>query len=311
DPQGRFTEQTYDLVARERASALDALPLEDALALAAKLGRADRYDAEFDLLRRIAQRDPEFAKSDSFRAVRLRALFNSRRYAELLEQTDERALKDPALLLLRARAAWRDDQPKDFLSGLQRVERLAPKSSEAAEAKILRAKYYTTDEPKLDLAIENLEAAIKAAGSGVEGETLWTLGWTYLLAKRYGDALQTFERYGTEFPDGNYRDNTLFWSGKIARMEGKTPGRDAAFDTLMRDYPYSYYSYRARQILDQPPAAPSGVANGNIFPNVEAEIAAIAEPRLDSVRELSWLGLNREASGEMQSIAGAYPDNAG
>ncbi len=310
-PQGRFTEQTYDLVANEANSPLDRLSAEEGLALAAKLGRSDRYDNEFDLLRRITQRLPDVAEWETYRSIRLHALFNSRRYADLLRETDGRALKNPGLILLRARAAWRDDHPKEFLSALERVERLDPKSSEAAEAKILRAKYYTIDELKLDLAIDNLEAGIKAGGAGAEGEDLWTLGWTYFLARRYDDALRIFDRYGREFPDGNYRDNTLFWSGRIDQILGKTEERDAAFAALMNSYPYSYYSFRARQILDRPPLAPSDVASGNVFPDVEAEIAAISEPRLDSVRELAWLGLNRDATGEMQSIAAAYPDNAG
>jgi soluble lytic murein transglycosylase len=87
--------------------------------------------------------------------------------------------------------------------------------------------------------------------------------------------------------------------------------RNAAFNTLLSSYPYSYYSVRAREILGQPVVAPLEIANGNLFPNVDAEIANANEPRLDSVRELTWLGLNREASAEMKAIAAAHPDNAG
>lgn len=311
DPDGRFTEQTYNLVASAPKSPLDTLSAQEALDLASKLGRADRYDSEFDLLHRTAQRLPDAAQSEEYRSFRLHALFNSRHYGDLLRETDQRTLTDPSLMLLRARAAWRDDQPQEFLYGLQRIEQSDPRSSEAVEAKILRAKYYTVDEPKLDLAIDNLEAAIKAGGAGSEGETLWTLGWTYVLAKRYDDALQIFDRYGHEFPDGNYRDNALFWTGKIDQLLGKTAESDAAFTALFQRYPYSYYSYRSRQILDEPPVTRDVISSGNIFPKVENEIAALSEPRLNAVRELAWLGLQRDASGEMQAIAAAYPGNAG
>src|SRR5207249_2046600 len=57
--------------------------------------------------------------------------------------------------------------------------------------------------------------------------------------------------------------------------------------------------------------APASIANGNVFPNVDALAAATPEPRLASVRELMDLGMNREATREMQSIASSYPDNAG
>jgi soluble lytic murein transglycosylase len=310
-PQGRFTEQTYGLVQKGPPSPLDTLPIDDALALARKLGGENHYDEAIDLLGRIAQRSPDAAVSAEYRSVRLRSLFNSRHYPELLNETAHRKLDDPALILLRARAAWRADEPQIFLAGLKRIEKKYPKSSQAAEAKILRAKYYTVDDPKPQRAIQDLEKAIKAGGVGTEGENLWTLGWTYILAKRYDDALRMFERYGREFPDGDYMTNALFWSAKIHERLGHLDQRDLAFNALLASYPYSYYSYRAREIMKQPAAAPTEIPNGNAFPNVDAEIAALNEPRLDSVRELAWLALYREATAEMKAIAAAYPGSAG
>jgi soluble lytic murein transglycosylase len=309
-PQGRFTEATYDELTKN-ASPLDSLSTGDAVALATRLGSQDRYDQAFDLLRRIAQRSPEVASSPDYRVLRMHAQFNSRRYQELLAETKARDLNEPRLILMRARAAWRADQSKEFLEGLKHVERKHPKSAEAIEAKILRAKYHTVDEPKLDVAIDNLEEAVKLGGPGTEGETLWTLGWTYVLAQRYDEALQTFQKYGQRFPDGDYQTNALFWSGKIHHRLGHIDQRNAAFQTLIASYPFSYYSYRAREIMDQPPVALAEIANGNLFPNVEAEIAAVQEPRLESVRELSWLGLHRDATREMKAIATANPGNAG
>jgi soluble lytic murein transglycosylase len=304
-PQGRFTEQTYELA----KSAVDALPSSDALALSKKLASQDHYDEALDLLRRIAQRSPKAVSSADYQAFRLRALFNSRHYDDVLHQADARKLKDPSLILLRARAAWRADEPKAFLAGLKRLERKFPRSSQAAEARILRAKYYTVDEPNLELAITNLEKGIQSAGFGSEGENLWTLGWTYVLAKRYDDALRTFDRYRKEFPDGDYLSNSLFWSAKIHEWQGQIDQRNAAFNALLVSYPYSYYSARAREILGQPLTAPLEIVNGNSFPNVDAEMAAIAEPRLESVRQLAWLGLQRDATAEMKAVAAAHPDS--
>jgi soluble lytic murein transglycosylase len=304
-PQGRFTEQTY------AAAPIDTLGIDDALALARRLAAQDHYDEALDLLRRMEQRDPKAVTSREYQTFRLRALFNSRHYDDILKETNPRKLKDPALMLLRARAAWRADEPKAFLTGLKRIERLYPKSPQAAEAKLLRAKYYSVDELKPDAAIANLERGIKTTGSGPEGENLWALGWTYVLAKRYDDALRIFDRYAREFPDGDYLSNSLFWSGKIHEWRGEIDQRNAAFNTLLNSYPYSYYSVRAREILGHPVVAPLEIANGNLFPNVDAEIANANEPRLGSVQELTWLGLNREASAEMKAIAVAHPENAG
>jgi soluble lytic murein transglycosylase-like protein len=310
--QGRFTEDTYDHVSMATPSPLDALSFDDELKIAQQLGRNDRYGRAFDLLGRIASRFPrESATSNAYRAVRLRALFNSRRYTDLLAETDHVKLTDPALILTRARAAWRASQPTAFLAGLRQVEKQFPKTSEAAEAKILRAKYYVTDEVKYDLAIADLESAIAAGALGNEGENLWTLGWTYFRAQRDDDALRTFGRYATQYPDGDYLSNSLFWAAKIHDRRGNRELRDAAFHELTRQYPYSYFSFRARQIMGEPVLAPSEVTNGNVFPDVDGQLAAVNEPRLDSVRELAWLGLYREATREIKSLAAAYPSNLG
>ncbi len=310
--QGRFTEDTYDHVAMATPSPLDALSFDDELKIAQQLGRNDRYGRAFDLLARIASRFPsESRKSNAYRGVRLRALFNSRRYTDLLAETTHVKLTEPSLILTRARAAWRANQPDAFLAGLRQVEKRFPKTSEAAEAKILRAKYYVTDEVDYHKAISNLEAAIAAGALGNEGENLWTLGWTYFLAKRDDDALRTFGRYMTQYPDGDYLSNSLFWAGKIHDRLGQRELRDAAFHELETRYPYSYFSFRARQIAGEPVLAPNEVTNGNVFPDVDGQLASVNEPRLDSVRELAWLGLYRDATREMKSLAAAYSANLG
>jgi soluble lytic murein transglycosylase len=310
--QGRFTEDTYDHVSQFTPSPLDSLSFDDELRIAQQLARNDRYGRAFDLLSRISSRFPkESSASSAFRAVRLRALFNSRRYTDLLAETHHANLAEPSLMLTRARAAWRANQPTAFLAGLNQVEKKFPGSSEATEAKILRAKYYVTDDVKYDVAIANLESAIAAGAVGTEGENIWSLGWTYFRAGRLDDALNTFGRYAKQFPDGDYLSNSLFWAAKIHEKRGNIPARDAALHELEAIYPYSYFSYRARAIMNEPMLPPNGVANGNVFPDVDAQLAAAAEPRLDAVRELAWLGLFREATREMKSIAAANPSNLG
>jgi len=310
-PQGRFTEQMYANVSATTPSPLDVLSDADALALARRLAGMDHYGEALDLLDRIARRSPNAVPSNEYRSFRLRALFNSRHYDDILKETRNQHLTDPSLILLRARAAWRADDPKQFLADLKRVEKKYPRSSQAAEAKVLRAKYYTVDEPKPAKAVPDLQRAIRVLGPGVEGETWWTLGFTEILAHRDAEALQIFDRYLHDFPDGDYRTNTLFWSAKIYERSGDIDRRNTLLNDILANYPYSYYSYRAREILQLPPAAPAEVANGGTFPDIETQIAALNEPRLDSVRELAWLGLLRDATAELKAVAAAHPDNPG
>ena len=62
---------------------------------------------------RIVGRFPEAQTSAPMRSVRMRALFNSRHYPELLNDTANVKLEAP-LALLRARASWRAGKPQDF-----------------------------------------------------------------------------------------------------------------------------------------------------------------------------------------------------
>ena len=308
---GRFTEQTYGHVAQLDPSPLDAMTRPQTLELARKLANSQRFDQALNLLERFAQRAPNEAAATEYRDLRMRSLFSSRNYEQLLTEFESKSLRDPGALLTRARAAWRADQIKEFHAALDRIEREHPKSSEAAEVKVLRAKYYTVDEPKLDRAITNLQQAIAAGLHGNDGENLWTLGWTYLLADRLDEALATFADYKKRFADGDYLTNSLFWSGKIYHRLGRIAERDAVLDELEAKYPYNYFAYRSRLLRGKPPVAPSEIANGNVFPNLEAEVAQITDPRLEAVRELAWLGLHRDAVAEMKALVAAYPENSG
>src|SRR5205823_12625737 len=87
--------------------------------------------------------------------------------------------------------------------------------------------------------------------------------------------------------------------------------RDAKWHELESKYPYGYFSYRARELAGEAPVAPSEVANGNVFPDVQALLAAANDPRIDAVRELAALGLYPDATAEMKRVAAAYPTNLG
>jgi soluble lytic murein transglycosylase len=311
--QGRYTEETYGHLAALTASPLDHFTLAEALDQASRLAHVDRYDQALDLLERTARRLPAAAKSAEYRNIRLRALFRSRHYTDLLNETATTRLTDPALALLRARAAWRVGKPQDFLAGLQHIEHDWPSSKEAGESKVLRAKYYVTDVTNYDASLHDLLQAIDAGAVGTEGENLWTLGWTYTLAGRNDDAMRTFERYDQTFPDGDYKSNALFWSAKLLDKAGKTVERDAKLKQLIAEYPFSYYSYRARQIMNLPMTFRDGDGSPatNVFPDVDAELAKVHDPRLAAVRELLAIDLQRDAALEIKSLAAAHPDNLG
>ena len=302
-PQGRFVEKTYAaLTADMEKSPLSALPYATLLDLADRLGRVNRYDQSLDLLERIAARFPEQSMSPTFRYTRLVAQFNSRHYEQVVGQTF--TSDEPYYLaaqLRRARAYWRTDRPAEFLRIIQSLIKSYPKTTEADAARILLSKYYTTDEVDYKRAESYLKDVIARGSDGDDGENLWTLGWIYTAAGRDELALQVFDQYLKTYPDADYTSNALFWSGKIHEKSGRIDQRDALLKRLISFYPYTNYSYRAREILGLPPSAPSNVDSGFSFPASEAEQTE-ADPRLVRVRELMQINFTADAAREMQYL---------
>ena len=95
----------------------------------------------------------EATKSATYRTVKLRALFNSRHYPELLADTAKNHL-DASQLLLRARSAWRAGDAPAFLAGLSDVE----------------------DKVELRPGVDNVQPTNtgRQAGKGVEAEARFT-----------------------------------------------------------------------------------------------------------------------------------------
>jgi soluble lytic murein transglycosylase len=301
---GRYTEQTYGLLKNELA----ALPVAEKIALAGKLSRANRYDQALELFSMIPGGAPEA------RATRLRALFNSRNYTQLLAETKDVPLGDSSLILLRARAAWRAGRPEELLAGLAQVEKDFPASKDAAEAKVTRAKYYVTDVVDYAKSVENLSGAIAAGAEGADGENLWNLGWTYTLWGKYDQALKTFDQYVRAYPDGDWKTNSLFWSAKIHDRFGRVAERDAKAQQVVAEYPFSYYAYRARELWRTGnPACPDGqdCPSSTTFPDIDAELAKVDDARFTTVRELQTVGLGRAAAREMKVLAAKYASNPG
>ena len=295
---GRFTEEMYGHLQAE----IERLPAAEQLAIGSKLARANRYDQALEILNRVGA-GPEA------RATRVRALFNSRNYTQLLEETTFEALTDPALILLRARAAWRDDKPQEMLTGAALIEKDFPSSREAAEAKVMRAKYYVTDVVDYGRSIADLTSAIDAGAAGTDGENVWNLGYTHTLAGQYEEALKVYDRYIRSYPDGDWKTNSLFWSAKILDKLGRTAERDARAAQVIAEYPYSYYAYRTKELW--PSVASTPIAASNVFPDVDAELAKIDDPRFATVRALLDVGLNRAAAREMKLLATKYANNLG
>jgi tetratricopeptide (TPR) repeat protein len=309
-PQGRFTENIYQrLAAAGDRSPLAGLSFDQLVSLAERLTRFNRHEQALPLLELAVQRFPQRRRDPVLRHTRLRALFNSRRYEEVIRS--ERFKRGEPLFLateiLRAHAFWRLDRNPEFVRIIESILERPDASRERLEAKLLLSRYYLIDARDLSRAARLLEQALAEGGSGQQGENLWTLGWIHTLAGNDQKALETFDRYIDRYPDADYTTNALFWSGKVYDRRGNPAARDAAYDRLIASFPYSYYAYRARELRGISPAA-SPLAGGAVFPRIPADHEE-PDTRLAVVHQLRSLDLQHHAAAELRRIAGVAPSD--
>jgi len=309
--QGRYTEKIYGQLSKPAGSApspLDALSYSELTKIAERLGRVNRYDQALDLLGRIAQRFPDESTAAEYRFLKASSLFNSRHYEDVVQiQPDKDEPYYVAAQTLRARAYWRTSRSPEFLRLMTELLRDYPQSKEAPQIELQLAKYYMTDENDPTKSAAFFQRAIDAAGAGDNGENLWSLGWLYVQSGQNEKALTSLARYLELYPDADYTTNALFWSGKIYERTGRIKERDAQFQRLVTAYPYSYYSYRAREIASFP--APSNeIASGFVFPPL-----TFTDPELDQrlavVRQLESVEMLSDATRELKRIIGSRPED--
>lgn len=308
--RGRYTEKLYDQLTALPESPLDRLSWDNSIALASQLESANRHEETREYLARIRNRFPRRANDPEIVWIEAQSLFDSRRYSDLQKLSIPTGkARHVGLERLKGHGLWRIDRNQEFLSAMSHILDDHGDTSEAMRVKLLLGKYWLINGNDSDKAARYLDEAIRAGGVGSDGENLWTLAWIYVTSNQRSKALAMMNDYLARFPDSSYTTNSLFWSAKIHEREGKLEKRNELLDRLIRTYPYAYYSYRAREILERPLTAPDEIAGGRQFPEIDPEDLLERNPKLSIVRELEAIGLTGEATREYKEIVGANPED--
>jgi len=198
------------------------------------------------------------------RALRQRAetLFRLRRYPEAaaalgqLPPTDDRRIH-------RARALARAG---DVDRGVRELEAIAKSSRgrSAARARYLAA-LLVDGEGDSERARQHYREVIRSAGrTSYAQAALWRLGWVAFRERRMAEARQWFERLLRLEDDALTSLRTRYWLARTREQVGDDAS--VAFAALAREFPFSYYGWRARlrvakaERSEPPPAIPDGTA---------------------------------------------------
>ncbi len=76
-------------------------------------------------------------------------------------------------------------------------------------------------------------------------QAAWRIGWIHFLAGDYGKAYDRFEKNSTQFKNGHYVDQNLFWMAKVAEKQKQDAKMESLFRELAARFPYTYYGLQA------------------------------------------------------------------
>jgi soluble lytic murein transglycosylase len=237
-------------------------------------------------------------KSEARRAKRQRAhtLFRLRRYPEAVEAYG--ALPPaPEYLIERARAIARAGDPA---AGARELEVIARNSKGRVSARALFLAGLLWDgEGKTERARNLFERVIgSAAGTSYANVALWNFGWSAYREGRIDEARQSFERLLSRDAKGVSALRARYWLARTREAQGELAA-EAAFAEIAREYPLSYYGWRARLRVDDR-ALPREKSERTIDPGTEAlGLDAMARPQI-----LLEAGLEAEGRRELNRL---YP----
>ena len=241
-------------------------------------------------------------EAERIRRKRAHTLFRLRRYPEAVQAFDAVPARTPDRIE-RARAVARAGDVPGAVRALEEIA-AGTRGSSAAQAQLLAA-LLLDGEGQRERARRHYAGLVRRTPRSVEGATaLWQLGWEAYRSGRYRAAVGYFEKLAPLEPDEVSRLRASYWS---ARADAKRGRRDAAaeeFARIAREYPLSYYGWRASARLDgagasaaSAPAAFAPVA----IPRGRAQLGPL---ELERPRILLEAGLTGEARQELDRLFG-------
>jgi len=237
-------------------------------------------------------------KSERRRAKRQRAhtLFRLRRYPEAVEAYGS-LRPAPEYLIERARAIARAGDP---VAGARELEVIARNSKGRVSVRALFLAGLLWDgEGKAERARSLFERVIaSAASTSYANVALWNFGWSAYREGRIGEARQSFERLLSRNAKGMSALRARYWLARTREVQGDLTA-EADFAKIAREYPLSYYGWRARLRVDDR-SLPRQKSERRLDPGTEAlGVDAMARPQI-----LLEAGLEAEGRRELDHL---YP----
>lgn len=189
--------------------------------------------------------DPEQARRAKM--GRARSLFRERKYQSAAKAYGA-LLPDVEARFWRARSLARSG---DVDGSLEEFARVAEgEDGELASWALYLAGTLYEDRAEMDRAIDAFRraAAFEAYPKRMR-QALWREGWAQFRTKAWNDARSTFTTLAERTDDPIAALRPLYWGARAAGRAGQAEKERSELEALSRDFPLTYYGWRARERL--------------------------------------------------------------
>ncbi len=184
---------------------------------------------------------------------------------------------------------------------LDLVVRDHPKTAEAAEALLLKARLLETAALGPAAEAVYVKLAAEYPDEDEAGAALWRLGWLAWFRGAWADAAALWGRLGVIRGGQHYRDAASYWAGRAHAARGDTEAAARQFSRLLNDAPGSYYGVLAAR-RGARAGAPRPVAAPPALPAEPLQLTQ-GETRYARAEWLRAVGLGDFADEEMEGLA--------
>jgi len=232
------------------------------------------------------------------------ALFRGRRYPEAKAAFEALGGDDEARFW-RARATARSGDLPGAIAAFEALG--ASRSSYAARARLLAATLLQDDAETRERAAVHYAAVAATSRDGeLQRDALWRLGWLRYREGRSDEAADAFGRLAAATPDPIDALRARYFA--LRARERSAGGGADGFAVLAREYPLSYYGWRASlrvegRDLTRPAAAPAPIGAPSLASEAVARIEILIEAGLPAEAELEIDALAGKVAGDADRIA--------
>jgi soluble lytic murein transglycosylase len=252
------------------------------------------------------------SKSQKARARHRRAqtLFRMRRYPEAVQAFAALPQKDDTPIW-HARSLARADRVPEAIAAFEKIAQKR-RGTHALRARFLAA-LLLDGRGETKRSREYLESLTRdRVTSSVRRASLWRLGWRAYRERRYADAIRHIDQLIVEESDPIGGLRSRYWRARALERLGADPSSlDAnatiasrqAFEEIARNYPLTYYGWRARLRVPHSRRMPQvpAVSSGPLLPGMGER--KLSDDQLERVRILLEAGLEEHALDELSSAS--------